>query len=101
MMRFVQIHRDFFLDHLAFLYDFGGAKLRMVQHVHQHIEQIVETVMTSARVEAGRFFAGKRVEITADAFDRFGNLFGKSVSLCPLKSRCSMKWQMPLSSAGS
>src|SRR5215467_14178778 len=33
-------------------------------------------VVTCARVEAGRFFTGERVEITADTFDRFGNFLG-------------------------
>ena len=77
MVRLVPVHQKFFLDDLAFFFDVGNGKFRMLVHVGEYIEQDVEVPVAGFGVVTGVFFAGKRVEITTDAFDGLTDLFGR------------------------
>jgi hypothetical protein len=76
VMRLIQVHRDLFLNHLALLVNVTGVESRMQKHVHQHIQQRIEAIVAGAGVKTGRFFTGKRVEITANALDGLRNFAG-------------------------
>ena len=53
-----------------------------------------------ARVEADHFLGGERVEHSADAVHFARDIFRRAARV-PLNTMCSMKCEMPLSSAGS
>ena len=76
MIGLVPVHQEFFLDDLAFFFDVGDGKFRMLVHVGEYIEQDVEVPVAGFGVVTGIFFAGKGVEITADTFDGLADLFG-------------------------
>ena len=87
MIRLVTVHQEFFLDDLSFLRDVGAGKFRVPVHVGEHVEQDVDVPVTGLRVVARGLFAGERVEIAADAFDRLADLLGAT-------ARCALEKQM-------
>ena len=79
-MRLVQIHRQLLLDDVPFLVDFSSLKDRVEEHVHQHIQQFLEPIVTCLRVKTGVLFGSEGVEVATDPFDGLGNLFGGTLA---------------------
>jgi hypothetical protein len=69
----VLVHPDFFLDHATLPRDLRRGEGRAQQHVAEHIDDEREVRDAGTRVVASHLFRGERVEVTADAFDGFGN----------------------------
>src|SRR5689334_24143501 len=54
MLWFIQVHRDFFFDHLTFFGDFTGSETGVQQHIHQDFKQLGEMLMCGSGMNTDR-----------------------------------------------
>ncbi len=77
LRRLVLVHPDFLLDDAALALDLGGGKRRAQEHVGQHVDHGGQVRGAGPRVVTRHLLRREGVEITAHAFNGFGNLAGR------------------------
>ena len=70
----VLVHLDLFEDDLLLFRQFLRVEVRVQEHVREHVERQRHVPVDHLGVVAGRLFIGERVEVSADAVHRFGDL---------------------------
>jgi len=96
----VQVHLDFFEDHLAFFLHVFGIEFRPQHKVGDDVKGDGEVLIKNFCVEADLFFGSESVKHAADGIHFARDGFG-GASLRALKTMCSMKWARPFSSGTS
>src|SRR5258706_7274145 len=74
--RIVEIHLDFFEDHLAFLVDVIGIETGAQAKIGNNIERDGEVIVENLGVETNLFFGRERIEHAADGIHFAGDGFG-------------------------
>ena len=78
IFRIVQVHLDFFEDHLAFFFHVVGIKLWTEDEIRDDVESDGQVLVENFGVEADLLFGSKSVEHAADGIHFAGDGFGRA-----------------------